>query len=432
MPILTSRGCPYTCTFCCHEVAGQRYRQRSLDSVFAEIHYAIEYFNINALFILDDLFCLNREHLEEFCHLVSSLNSRWECSAVQINPEVLALMKDSGCCCISPGVESIRQKVLISMQKRSTKEQIEKALPMIYEHRIAVWSNLISFDPVETLETVMESLEWSSKHPQYNFRFARIGYYPGSIIYDHAIDQGLINDPINYLKANKCEINATAMSDDAYQTASILINQTLLSFGHAGKLLEITNNRSGTLVARCVCPYCGEEGYCNRLDAIHNLIAKINCPVCNRAYRVPVFVRYKTPESALELVESTRNLEVNGATVEKLNAASMRIISLDPCNCYGWDLLVNCADKSGDPIKAVQLMERLICIDPYNPAFFESMADRLNKIGSLVSREKYVLKAAHLRKIGVTHTTIIEVVMPPEKLKTTIESQFVLMNVNLR
>jgi len=100
------------------------------------------------------------------------------------------------------------------MQKRSTKEQIEKALPMIYEHRIAVWSNLISFDPVETLETVMESLEWSSKHPQYNFRFARIGYYPGSIIYDHAIDQGLINDPINYLKANKCEIN----SDHAHRT----------------------------------------------------------------------------------------------------------------------------------------------------------------------------------------------------------------------
>jgi len=60
------------------------------------------------------------------------------------------------------------------------------------------------------------------------------------------------------------------------------------------------------------------------------------------------------------------------------------------------------------------------------------MADRLNKIGSLVFREKYVLKAAHLRKIGVTHTTIIEVVMPPEKLKTTIESQFVLMKVNLR
>ena len=47
-------------------------------------------------------------------------------------------------------------------------------------------------------------------------------------------------------------------------------------------------------------------------------------------------------------------------------------------------------------------------------------------------REKYVLKATHLRKIGVTHIAIIEVVMPPEKLKTTIESQFVLMNVNLR
>jgi len=53
--ILTSRGCPFPCTFCGHEAAGRKYRIRDLDDVFAEITAAIERFRINALFIYDDL-----------------------------------------------------------------------------------------------------------------------------------------------------------------------------------------------------------------------------------------------------------------------------------------------------------------------------------------------------------------------------------------
>lgn len=55
MPLITSRGCPYSCTFCCHEKEERRYRTRSLDDIFAEIGQAIDRYAINALFIYDEI-----------------------------------------------------------------------------------------------------------------------------------------------------------------------------------------------------------------------------------------------------------------------------------------------------------------------------------------------------------------------------------------
>jgi len=422
MPILTSRGCPFTCTFCCHESNGKRYRSRSLDIVFREIHDAIDRFGINALFIYDDLFCLNLSRLKEFCDRITPLNLRWECSMVagQINPEVLSMMKHSGCCCISIGVESMSQTVLTSMQKKATREELETVLPMIYEAKLGLWSNLIFGDPAETLETVTESLEWYSTHPQYNLRSANIGYHPGSRIYDEAVGRGLIGDPITYLEANQCEINGTSLSDADLMIAHILIDRTLASFGYAGRLLSIDKADKNDTIATCECPHCGEKGSCYPM---HRLLARINCPSCNRAYRVPILIRYETPKAVLALVEKVKQLEENNATVEALTAECHKILLQDPSNLYMWSLLIRCADKAGDKVKAARILEQQILLDAYNPALFESMANRLEVLGYPVPAQKYRQKADHLNRIGVFGTSIIEVPLPENKVQHIVKSQ---------
>ncbi len=70
MPFLSSRGCPFSCTFCCHEIAGRRYRTRSMDDVFAELEYAIDKFGIDHVAIYDDIFCLKKKNLHEFCERI--------------------------------------------------------------------------------------------------------------------------------------------------------------------------------------------------------------------------------------------------------------------------------------------------------------------------------------------------------------------------
>lgn len=434
MPILTSRGCPYACTFCCHEAAGRRYRLRSLDSVFGEIEAARARFGINAIFVYDDLFCLQRKRLEEFCRRIEPMGLRWECSMSvgQINPEVLALMKKSGCCCISVGVESMSPTVLKSMKKQATREQLETALAQIYEAEIGLWSNLIFGDPKETLETITESLEWFSNHAEYSFRFAYIGYHPGSRIYDEARASGRIGDPARYLLGSTCEINGTSMSPQEFSTARVLVRRAQLSFGHAGKLLSVVANaEKHCMVATCICPYCGVEGKLYPLPQQPNSIWKINCPRCNRAYRAPVAVQLKESDEAKQAIEQLERLQSSGAPMPELEAACNRVLSLSPGNGQAWRLMVSIADHCGNPTLAATFLESAIVADPYNPALFEEMAVRLALLGLPGAREKYARKARHLRAMGILGSVRLDVEYPQSERQMVLDQQLAEINNGL-
>ncbi|MGP1675525.1 MAG: radical SAM protein [Burkholderiales bacterium] len=434
MPLMTSRGCPYDCTFCCHEAAGRRYRIRSLDQVFAEVEAAMGRYGINALFIYDDVFCLKPSRLEDFCQRVAKLGVRWECSmtASQINPAMLKTMKESGCCCISVGVESLSPTILKSMRKHTTLEELERVLPQIYDARIGLWSNLIFGDPAETLATVTESLEWFSNHPQYNFRVAYIGYHPGSRIFDEAVARGRINDVTAYLKSDQCEINATTMSDRDYLISRLLVGRAWMSFGFAGKLLALERDDKGCIVPRCLCPHCGAEGRCYTFELNPGACASINCPSCNRAYRAPVGVRLQASPEAEQLVAATRQLaQKPGVTAQELDAACKQILGLDPTSAFAWDMLIKVADAAGDRVTAARLLEQAIWFDPYNAALFGQMAKRLTELGLNAPRAKYVSKAQHLRAVGIAGTTYIDVVTSPTERKSVLDEQIRILNLHL-
>lgn len=408
MPIMTSRGCPYSCTFCCHEAGGRRYRTRSLDDVFAEIRYGIERYNINAVNIYDDLFCLNRARIEDFCQRIAPLGLRWLCSlsAGQVDKDILRLMRESGCCCISVGVESMSPTILKSMKKPSSREELEQVLALIYEEKMFVWSNLIFGDPAETIETAMETIDWFCNNNHYDMRWALIGYHPGSQIYDDAVARGLIKDPIAYLADGNCEINGTAMSDEEYRMMRVLVVRYFRSFGFAGRLVGMEFDGSH-LVARCVCPYCSVEGSCYTIDSRPGAPYRIICPSCNRSYRVPIFVRKKPSPEVLQLMSSLRDFEVAGAHAEQVKAITDQVISLDPANTEIWRFCILRADAEGDAQRAIELLENAIVRDPYNPALFEEMWFRLAQLGR--DKTKYARKAKHLRNMGISHTTFVEI-----------------------
>ena len=108
VPIMTSRGCPFKCTFCCYELVETKYRTRDLDDVMAEIEHLVERYKINTLFISDDLFSLKKTRLIEFCERIAPMNLNWQCS-IRVKPvdrEMLTLMRDSGCKTVAYGIEN--------------------------------------------------------------------------------------------------------------------------------------------------------------------------------------------------------------------------------------------------------------------------------------------------------------------------------------
>ncbi len=202
VPIMTSRGCPFKCTFCCYELVETKYRTRDLDDVMAEIEYLVDRYRINTLFIMDDLFSLKRTRLIEFCERIRPMNLNWQCSlrVKPIDREMLTKMRDSGCKTVGYGIESASPEILLNMKKKITLDDINETLKLTNEVGLGFGGNLIFGDPAETQKTVAESLKWYTENPQNIIRMSMVGFHPGTVIYRDAVARGQIKDKIKFLE----------------------------------------------------------------------------------------------------------------------------------------------------------------------------------------------------------------------------------------
>ena len=122
--IITSRGCPYQCTFCDRAVFGNKLRMRSIKNMLDEIEILVKEYGVRGINIQDDLFTITPQRVIEFCDQLMSrkLKISWSCLARVdcITPEMLKIMKKAGCWQIGYGIESGNQKILNTINKNIT------------------------------------------------------------------------------------------------------------------------------------------------------------------------------------------------------------------------------------------------------------------------------------------------------------------------
>ncbi len=221
-PILASRSCPYQCTFCYHD---SNYRKRSLENIIQELRFAIKKYDINLIMINDDCFSVDEKRLYDFCIEIKKLSKEfsrkitWMCQlrVETVNEKMLKTMKDAGCEVISYGFESFSKKVLESMRKKITPEQIDYALKQTLKAKIAVQANFIFGDTAETKETAKETLDYWKKNCDGQVFLDFIQPYPGSFIYKQCVKKGIIKDKLELIKniRNTLWLNMTEnMSDE--------------------------------------------------------------------------------------------------------------------------------------------------------------------------------------------------------------------------
>ena len=76
VPLTTSRSCPFNCTFC-SKSGGSKYRQRKLDAIFEELEYIIQKYNVNRIYLNDELFANDYNRIKEFCERIKQYNIKW-------------------------------------------------------------------------------------------------------------------------------------------------------------------------------------------------------------------------------------------------------------------------------------------------------------------------------------------------------------------
>ncbi len=169
-PLVTSRGCPYTCTYCnVPKVIGRKFRTRSGESIVKELKYAKEKYGSTEFKVLDDNFTLLMDRAKEICKLMikENLDMKWTCPngirADRLDEELCSLMKEAGCYSVSIGVESGDPEVFDKIKKGEKLEDVEKGINLAKAAGIKVHGFFIIGLLGSTYESDKRSMEFAKK-----------------------------------------------------------------------------------------------------------------------------------------------------------------------------------------------------------------------------------------------------------------------------
>ncbi|MGA2400205.1 MAG: radical SAM protein [Syntrophobacteraceae bacterium] len=198
MNLMTSRGCPYHCSFCLwpQSMYGHRQRFRSVDNVISEIRRLVDNYGVRELNIDDGTFTTNRRRVIEFCRRVreQKFDIIWTCNGRvdTIDDEMLSEMKKAGCKMIRFGVESGSQEVLDKIRKGLTLKRIEDGFQLVKKHRIQALGGFMFGFPYDSRKTVEETIRFAKKLSPDQVQFSISMCYPGTSLYEYAKENDLL------------------------------------------------------------------------------------------------------------------------------------------------------------------------------------------------------------------------------------------------
>jgi len=138
--VITTRGCPYQCNWCSHSVYGHTHRRRSPRAVAEEVEWLLRRYEPDMLWIADDVFTIHPGWLFEYAAELTRRGIRipFECitRADRVNQRVADTLRDLGCMRVWIGSESGSQRILDSMQRGVTVQQVQSAVRMCRENGI--------------------------------------------------------------------------------------------------------------------------------------------------------------------------------------------------------------------------------------------------------------------------------------------------------
>ncbi|MFQ5406504.1 MAG: B12-binding domain-containing radical SAM protein [Candidatus Micrarchaeia archaeon] len=162
--VITSQGCPYSCTFCIGALVG--FRDRPNENTMMELRH-IQELGIKEVFFKDFTFTLNRAKIIDLCKRMidEKIDLTW--SALTrvhlLDDELLDVMKRAGCHTLMLGVESGNNDLLKRYSKGINRDQIKKGFALCKKHGVITLAHFIIGLPGETKETALQTIEFAKE-----------------------------------------------------------------------------------------------------------------------------------------------------------------------------------------------------------------------------------------------------------------------------
>jgi len=192
--VVTSRGCPYPCTFCFDANSG--FRQRSAANVIAELKMLKEKYGAREISFWDDTFTVNRKWVMEFCDAMirEDMDLVWGCYSRLnlVDRELLAKMKAAGCWTMFFGIESGAQEMLDNIKKKMTVEQMKEKVRLVQSFGIEIRGSFMVGMPGETPELARKTIRYAIDLEPTYAQFTITTPFPGTELYGEAEKWGTL------------------------------------------------------------------------------------------------------------------------------------------------------------------------------------------------------------------------------------------------
>lgn len=193
--IITSRGCPFKCSFCARPHLGKKFRARSPVNVVEELEECVK-MGIREFLFYDDTFTINKQRVLGICDEIvrRKLEIGWDIRARvdTVDEEMLGYLKNAGCQGIHYGVEAGTDNILNSLNKGITISQVQKAFALTRKHKISVLAYFMIGNPGETKDDIETTFRvMKSLKPDYT-HITILTPFPGTEIYSKGLKTRVI------------------------------------------------------------------------------------------------------------------------------------------------------------------------------------------------------------------------------------------------
>jgi anaerobic magnesium-protoporphyrin IX monomethyl ester cyclase len=258
--LMTSRGCPFGCTFCDRGVFGNRVRAHSPEYVLDEVEEVVKRYGAREIRFFDDTFTFNKKRVEWICQglIERKLRIPWTCltRTTAVTKDLLKLMKEAGCWQILYGLESGDPRMLKLLNKGTTVEHNEQAVRWAQEVGLGVRGDFIIGTPGETMESLERTLAFAKRMKLDYAHFNKFVPYPGTELYERLVAEGYQFDVDNLPPIvdhttvlyepdglNREEI--TAFLDRAHREFYLRPSHIVQRLMHTGSWNELTGQAKG-------------------------------------------------------------------------------------------------------------------------------------------------------------------------------------------
>jgi len=196
--IISSRGCPYQCSYCDRSVFRRSFRFNSAEYLYEHMAFLKKDFKVRHIFFYDDLFTFNRKRIEEVCAMLRKkpLGLTFNCAVRlgHVDNDLLQTLKTAGGWMVSLGIESGDPEMLCRHKSNVDLGEMKKTVKLIQKNGLRAKGLFMMGLPGETEETIKRTTKFITELELDDLNMTKFTPFPGAPVYKTIHEEGVFNE----------------------------------------------------------------------------------------------------------------------------------------------------------------------------------------------------------------------------------------------